>query len=166
MGHTLQTFAVEYFNNVLKTSDKTQKDITATIDTSEQTISNYLRGVSKFSLDMFERFAEALEIDIFQIIDSYHKNVILKKENPFWVPGVSVAEPFTPYGNSNKLLKEKDNVIASLKDQISTYKKMESYFDKRWNEYQKDIDKFKDEREKLISIIFDLGGQERLKDVI
>lgn len=45
-----------------------------------------MRGVSKFSLDMFERFAEALEIDIFQIIDSYHKNVVLKKENPFWVP--------------------------------------------------------------------------------
>ena len=86
MEHTLQRFAVEYFNNYLKNSDKTQKDIAATIDTSEQTISNYLIGVSKFSLDMFERFAEALEIDIFQIIDSYHKNVVLKKENPFWVP--------------------------------------------------------------------------------
>lgn len=71
MEHTLQRFAVEYFNNYLKNSDKTQKDIAATIDTSEQTISNYLIGVSKFSLDMFERFAEALEIDIFQIIDSY-----------------------------------------------------------------------------------------------
>jgi len=74
-----------------------------------------LRGVSKFSLDMFERFAEALEIDIFQIIDSYHKNVVLKKENPFWVP-TRVAEPEASYANSNKLFKEKDNVIASRRD--------------------------------------------------
>ena len=36
MEHTLQRFAVEYFNNYLKNSDKTQKDIAATIDTSEK----------------------------------------------------------------------------------------------------------------------------------
>lgn len=104
MEHTLQNFTVEYLNKVLKERGLSQKDISAQIDKSEQTISNYLRGVSLFSLDMFERFLESLDIEIIEVVSEYHKTVIQRRKTPAWVKSNAAAEPdeSSNYGKPKK----------------------------------------------------------------
>lgn len=131
MEHTLQSFAVKYFNKTLKERGLSQKDIAAQIDKSEQTISNYLRGISAFSLDMFEQFAELLNIEVIDIVSEFHKTVIQKRKIPSWVNNevaeneVKYEKPKKAGGGENyiqKLIAIQEKHITHLEDDLWTLK--------------------------------------------
>jgi len=123
------------------------------VNTSEANVRNYIAGTQP-KFDFLQSVAEKFEISC--------EWLLLGKEKLN-----CVAEPQPVYGNQNNtLLKEKDKRIDELKDQIASLQRIEKYFNDRWTQYQFEKDKFIDQRDKLIELIYELGAGERLKGII
>ena len=71
----LQSFAVQYFKKSLTDNKMNQNDLAANLDMSRQTVSNYLTDKTELTLNMFERFSEAINISIVDLILKYANDI-------------------------------------------------------------------------------------------
>ncbi|HBL77746.1 MAG: hypothetical protein A2W90_02435 [Bacteroidetes bacterium GWF2_42_66] len=114
MEHVLQIFVCDLFKKHIDDNGITQNLLSQKLNTSRQVVSNYLTGRTDFSLNMFERFCNALNIKMSFVIAEFYKK-----------QGVSiVSEPEVKYqAKKIESVDPKDLLIRSLMDQVELSKR-------------------------------------------
>lgn len=108
----LQSFAVQYFKKSLTDNKMNQNDLAANLDMSRQTVSNYLTDKTELTLNMFERFSEAINISIVDLILKYANEVLDLNKSPFFV-----EESKAMYSTSSERLKHLEENVKLLKSE-------------------------------------------------
>ena len=93
---------IRRIRDCIKNSDMTQKEISAKLGISEDSMVRYLKGTSQFKLDMLIKLSEILQISIVELI-SEEKPIQISEENLMLIEAYNNADAGTQ-GSVRKLL--------------------------------------------------------------
>jgi len=122
--HSLNDHVIFKIKNILASKNVNQNDLAANLDMSRQTVSNYLTKRTEFSLNMTERFAQALSVPVAYLLSDYEEDISGK---PFFV-----NEPVPEYKKDpefqikyielqERLLKSQEERLKILEEERQKY---------------------------------------------
>jgi transcriptional regulator with XRE-family HTH domain len=112
--HSLNDHVIFKIKNILASKNVNQNDLAANLDMTRQTVSNYLTKRTEFSLNMVERFAQALSVPVAYLLTDYVEDVSGK---PFFV-----NEPLAEYQKNpewqTKYIELQERLLKSQEERL------------------------------------------------
>jgi len=122
--HSLNDHVIFKIKNILASKNVNQNDLAANLDMTRQTVSNYLTKRTEFSLNMVERFAQALSIPVAYLLTDYEEDISGK---PFFVNETGAEYKKDPEWKAKyielqkRLLKSQEERIKILEEERQKY---------------------------------------------
>lgn len=136
MKHLLQNYVVESLRKVIQQKGFRHEDVATQMNLSRQSISNYLTHRTEMSLNVFERFCNALGVSASSILENYDNQI---------APGSEVHESVSDYKTPLALLKLENK---HLKNEVETYKKIETVLNRQIDDLYKQLSSYESTNQK------------------